>query len=62
MENVYEDDVIDNGPMGNSEIDDSSNLERQILEEAMDEVIEDEMEENSEDIYEEASSNGQPQE
>ena len=31
MENVYEDDAIDGGPMGSSEIEDNSNLKRQIL-------------------------------
>lgn len=28
LENAYEDDAIDEGPMGASEIEDSSNLER----------------------------------
>ena len=61
LENAYEDDAIDEGPMGASEIEDSSNLERQIMEEVMDEVAEDDMEgmeEGSEEVYEEASSNG----
>ena len=65
MEHVYEDDVIDDGPMGNYQIESSGNLERQIMEAEMEEVIEDEMEggENgSNGYYEEASSNGQPQE
>ena len=65
MENVYEDEILEDGPMGNGEIESSGNLERQIMEAEMDEVLEDNMEggdHGSDRYYEEASSNGQPQE
>ena len=65
MENVYEDDLIADGPMGSGEIESSGNLERQIMEAEMEEVLEDEMEgaeQASNLYYEDASSNGQPQE
>ena len=65
MENVYEDYILEDGPMGSGEIESSGNLERKIMEAEMDEVLEDNMEggeHGSSGYYEEASSNGQPQE